>query len=267
MAVHPTAVIEAGAHIGEDVEIGPFCYVAATVEIGRGTQLAPHVTLLGYTRLGENCKVHSGAVIGDLPQDVAYQGGISYVHIGDRCILREGVTIHRGTQPETVTHVGHDCLLMAHSHLGHNAYVGNHVTIANNSLIAGYAQVGDRAFISGNCLVHQFTRIGRLAMLSGGTAIQKDVPPFCMTRSLSTNTIMGLNVVGLRRAGFSAQERQLLKKALDILYRSHFTTSQAVQHLREQFVHPLIQEFCDFISASERGICHFVRRGEGGDLS
>lgn len=259
MRIHPTAIVEAGARIAEDVEIGPFCYVASTVEIGQGTQLVSHVTLLGHTRLGANCKVHSGAVIGDVPQDVAYRGDISYVHIGDRCTLREGVTIHRGTQSESVTHVGHDCLLMAYSHVAHNVNVGNYVTIANNALIAGYAHIGDSVFISGNCLVHQFTRIGRLAMLSGGTAIQKDVPPFCMTRSLSTNTIMGLNVVGLRRAGFSAQERQLLKRALDILYRSSLNTSQAVQYLREQMAHPLIQEFCDFISASKRGICHFVR--------
>ncbi|WP_448532782.1 acyl-ACP--UDP-N-acetylglucosamine O-acyltransferase [Parathermosynechococcus lividus] len=265
MGIHPTAIVEAGARIAEDVEIGPFCYVAGTVEIGRGTQLAPHVTLLGHTRLGEGCRVHSGAVIGDLPQDVSYRGGLSYVHIGDRCTLREGVTIHRGTQAESVTHVGHDCLLMAYSHLAHNVHVGNHVTIANNALIAGYAHIGDRVFISGNCLVHQFTRIGRLAMLSGGTAIQKDVPPFCMTRSLSTNTIMGLNVVGLRRAGFSAQERHILKHALDVLYRSALNTSQAVQQLREQLDHPLIQEFCDFISASERGICHFIRRRDSRD--
>ncbi|AFY59692.1 acyl-ACP--UDP-N-acetylglucosamine O-acyltransferase [Synechococcus sp. PCC 6312] len=258
MGIHPTAIIESGAKLGAGVEIGPFCYVAATVEIGPGTILGPHVTLLGHTTIGQNCQIHSGAVIGDLPQDFAYQGGRSYVQIGDQCQIREGVTIHRGTGADSQTLVGNHCLLMANSHLAHNVCIGNQVTLANNALLAGYVQVGDRAFISGNCLVHQFTRIGRLAMLSGGTATQKDVPPFCMTRSLSTNTVMGLNTVGLKRAGFTLAERQILKEALHELYNPKLNITQALAVLQAKFADPLVQELSEFIAQSQRGICRFI---------
>lgn len=259
MGIHPSAVIEPGAILGAGVEISPFCYIDRHAQLGDGCNLGPHVTILGHTSLGQNCRVHGGAIIGDIPQDVNYQGGISYVTIGDRCTLREGVTIHRGTKPGTVTRVGNDCLLMAYSHLAHDVQIGDQVIIANGALVAGYAQIGDRAFISGNCLIHQFTRVGRLAMLSGGTAVQKDIPPFCMTHSLSRNTIMGLNIVGLRRAGFSPEERQLLKRALAVLYRSDLNTTQAIAQLKEKFDSPLVSELAQFIEASERGICTFIR--------
>ncbi len=260
MGIHPTAIIEAGAKLGPGVEVGPFSYVAPMVEIGSGTVLGPHVTVLDYTRIGQDCQVHPGAVIGDLPQDFAFNGEISHVDIGHHCIIREGVTIHRGTAAKSSTKVGDHCLLMANSHLAHNVSLGNHVTLANNALLAGYVQVGDRAFISGNCLIHQFTRIGRLAMLSGGTATQKDVPPFCMTRSLSTNTVMGLNTVGLRRAGMSVNDRQTLKKALQHLYSPKLNTTQALALLRAEFQHPLVLELCDFVEQSQRGICRFINR-------
>ncbi len=259
MDIHPTAIVEAGAQLGPGVKVGPFSYVAATVEIDANTNLGPHVTILGFTRIGSNCQIHAGAVIGDAPQDFAYKGEPSYVSIGNHCTIREGVTIHRGTAAESKTQVGNHCLLMANSHLAHNVSIGNHVTLANNALLAGYVQVGDRAFISGNCLVHQFTRIGRLAMLSGGTATQKDVPPFCMTRSLSTNTVMGLNTVGLRRAGIGLTERQTLKQALNWLYHPKLNVSQALLEIRSHFDSPLVVELCEFVAESPRGICRFIR--------
>ncbi|WP_322786883.1 hypothetical protein [Limnospira indica] len=131
--------------------------------------------------------------------------------------------------------------------------------IANGALLAGYAQVGDRAFISGNCLIHQFTRVGRLAMMSGGCAIQKDVPPFCITRSLSTNTVMGLNVVGLRRSGFNEGQRRELQQAFKILYRSNLNISQALEKLESEFTSELVRELCEFIRTSERGLCKFIK--------
>lgn len=259
MGIHASALIEEGATLGRDVDISPFCYIDRHVELGDGCVIGPHVTILGHTTLGEGCRVHGGAIIGDIPQDVTYRGGISYVAIGDRCTLREGVTIHRGTKPGSITQVGNDCLLMAHSHLAHDVQMGHQVIIANGALVAGYAHIGDRAFISGNCLIHQFTRVGRLAMLSGGTAVQKDVPPFAMTHSLSRNTIMGLNVVGLRRAGFTPEDRQLLKAAFTMLYRSDLNTTQAIAQLKDTFDSPLVTELWQFIEASERGICTFIR--------
>lgn len=260
MRIHPTAVVESGAELGEDVTVGPFAYIDHQVKIGAGCIVGPRATVLRYTTLGENCRVHPGAVIGDTPQDLAFEEAETYVQIGDRCDLREGCTVHRGTKPGSVTVVGDDCLLMANSHVAHNAQIGNRVILANNALIAGYAQVGDRAFISGGCLVHQFTRVGRLVMMSGGSAVQKDVPPFFMTRGVTINTIMGLNVVGLRRAGFSNEERHILKRTIQVLYQSGLSIPSAVDKLDQDIDSPLIDEICSFIRSSERGICKFFRR-------
>jgi UDP-N-acetylglucosamine acyltransferase len=199
-----------------------------------------------------------------VPQDLAFTDEASYVRIGENCVIREGATIHRGTQAGTVTEIGDRCLFMAQSHAAHNVKVGNDVIVANGALLAGYVEVGDRAFISGNCLVHQFTRIGRLAMMAGGSAVQKDVLPFCITRSVSPNTIMGLNVVGLRRAGFTASDRRDLKQALGILYNSGLNISQATETL-EQFESALVQEWCRFIRTSKRGICKFFKRSSQND--
>ena len=259
MAIHPTAVIEPGAELDAEVTVGAFAYIDNQVKIGRGCVIGPRATILRYTRLGDYCRVHAGAVLGDLPQDLVFQDTESYAQIGHHCVIREGATVHRGTKPRSTTVVGDHCLLMVNSHVAHNAKLGSHVILANNALIAGYAEVGDRAFISGGCLVHQFTRIGRLVMMSGGSAVQKDVPPFCMTRSVSPNTIMGLNVVGLRRAGFSADDRKLLKQALYLLYQSDLSVPNAVAKL-EQIDSPLVQEMCEFIRSSERGICKFFKR-------
>lgn len=264
MTIHPTAVIEAGAELGKDVTIGAFAYIERDVKVGDRCVIGPHVSVLRYTTLGSGCRVHAGAVIGDIPQDFAFKDEESYVRIGANCVIREGVTIHRGTKAGTVTEVGDDCLLMAQSHLAHNVKLGNKVIVANGALLAGYVEVGDLAFISGNCLVHQFTRIGKLVMMSGASAVQKDVLPFCMTRSVSPNTIMGLNVVGLRRAGFSASDRRTLKQALRVLYNSGLNVSQAVDRLEQEFDSELVQEMCTFIRGSKRGICKFFKRS-GGD--
>jgi UDP-N-acetylglucosamine acyltransferase len=266
MGIHPTAVIEPGAEVGRDVRIGAFAYIDRKARIGDGCVIGPHATILNYTTLGDRCRVHAGAVLGDLPQDLAFQEeSESYVRIGNDCVIRENVTIHRGTRAGSVTEVGDGCLLMAQSHLAHNVKLGNQVIVANGALLAGYVEVGDRAFISGNCLVHQFTRVGRLAMMAGASAVQKDVLPFCITRSVSPNTIMGLNVVGLRRAGFTASDRRTLKQALMVLYTSGLNTSRAVDKLEQEFDAELVQELCQFIRASKRGICKFFKRSAGGD--
>jgi len=255
MAIHPTAVIEPGAKLGEDVTVGAFSLIERDVELGDGCIIGSHVSILGHTTLGTGCRVHPGAVLGDLPQDLAYQGGVSYVRIGSNTVIREGVTIHRGTKPDTVTQVGDNCLLMVNSHIGHNVTVGNQVIITNGSLLAGYVQVGDRTVISGNCLIHQHTRIGRLAMLCGSTATQRDVPPFCMTRSF-TNTVISLNVIGLRRAGFTPAQRLEIKRAFDTLYRSELSVREAVSKLEQESESELTTEFCEFIRSSKR-ICKF----------
>jgi UDP-N-acetylglucosamine acyltransferase len=260
MQIHPTSAIEPGAKIGANVSIGPFCYIRHDVEIGDNCILDAHVTLLPYTSIGRDCHLHSHVVLGDLPQDLAFKDEPSYVRIGDNCTIREGVTIHRGTKAGTSTTVGNNCLLMAYSHLAHNVRLGNDIIVANGALLAGYVQVGDRAFISGNCLVHQFVSIGRLVMMAGGSAAQKDIPPFCMTRSTTLNKVMGLNTVGLRRAGFTSEQRLTLKRAFKILYQSNLLIPEALIKLETEFDSELVREICDFIKHSQRGIAGYVRQ-------
>lgn len=253
--IHKTAIIDAGARLGSDVTIGPYSCVETDVEIGDGCVIGPRVNIMRHTVLGPGCEVHAGAVLGGTPQDMDFEECESGAKFGKNCVIREGVTVHRGTKPGTLTEVGDGCWLMAYSHLAHNVRLEPGVIVVNGTLLAGYVQVGSRAFISGNCGVHQFVRIGRLAMLGGHSVATQDVPPFCMTRTVSLNRLAGLNVVGMRRAGLTAEERREIKKAFDILFRSGLNTSQAVAEVRSALTSPRAAELCDFVAASQRGIC------------
>lgn len=256
MNIHPTAIIGPGAALGRDITIGPYAVIENDVRIGDGCVIGPHVTILAHTTLGRQCRVHAGAVLGDLPQDLAFKDVPSYVKIGDGCVIREGVTIHRGTKPDTATVVGDQCYLMALVHLGHNVTLGNQVIIANGVLLAGYVTVCDRAFISGHVTIHQFVRIGRLAMLGGMAGISQDVPPFCTAKPHTVNRILGLNVVGLRRAGISPDERLLVKRAFALLYRAGLNHGEAVVRIRAELgASPHAVELADFVAQSKRGIC------------
>ncbi len=254
-SIHPSALIDDGAVLGEGVCVGPYAVIEAGAKLGKGCSIGPHVTVTGACELGSDCRVHAGAVIGDLPQDTAFKGGESFVRIGDGCTIREGVTIHRGTTPGSTTAIGDRCFLMAFSHFAHNVSVGDDVIVANGALLGGYVEVGNGVFISGNCLVHQFVRIGRLAMLGGGSGVSKDVPPFMTTRTLGFNRIAGMNVVGLRRSGVSAEERLQIKKAFTLLFRSGLNTSEAVKRISAELPEGPAAEICGFVEASERGIC------------
>ena len=264
MGIHPTAVVAASASLGAGVRVGPFAVIEDDVVLGDGCVVGPHAVIHPYTLLGEGCRVHAGAVLGDVPQDVNFDNERSYVRIGDRCIIREGVTVSRGTGVDSETRVGDDCFLMAHSHLGHNVVLGNQVIITNGALLAGHVQVGDRARIGGHCMVHQFTRIGRLSMMSGGSVTTMDVPPFCITGTMSVNTVMDLNVVGLRRAGFADDQRRTLKQAFRILYRSGLDHSSAVERLVGDFECSHVHELAGFVRSSRRGICKLFRETDGG---
>lgn len=255
MNVHPTAIVDDGAELGENVTVGPFSYLQDKVIVGNGTVIGPHATILAHTTLGHNCSVHAGATLGGTPQDVGFEGVESYVKIGAHCIIREGVTIHRGTKANTTTEIGDNCFLMAFSHFAHNVRLGHGVIVANGALCGGYVEIGDQAFISGNCTIHQFVRIGSLAMLSGNSAASKDVPPFCMTRPVSLNTVVGVNVVGMRRAGMDSKDRREVKNAFSILYRSGLTVSEAVKKMQAECPHGPVLKICDFIRSSRRGIC------------
>lgn len=264
-AIHPTACIDPSARLGEGVAVGPFAVIAADTVVGDGVQIGPHAVLHPGTRLGARCRVHAHAVLGDWPQDFKFNGAPSFVEIGEDTVLREGVTIHRGTDEGSSTRIGARCYLMANSHVAHNGTLGNDVILANNVLLAGWVTVGDRTFLSGNVVVHQFTRIGRLVIMSGGSGVSKDVPPFCSVRALTANEVTGLNVIGMRRAGFSSEERLAVKRAFTLLYRSGLNVSQAVDRMKQEAAGGPAAEFTAFIESSKRGLCAWSGRAREGD--
>ena len=253
--IHATALVDKGACLGKDVEAGPYAVIEDRTEIGDGCRIGAHATIKAHTRLGAGCHVHAGAVLGDVPQDRSFCGEETFLRVGESCVIREGVTLHRGTAPGSATEIGPECFLMAFSHCAHNVRLGPRVVLANGALLGGYAQADEGAFISGNCLVHQFCRVGRLAMLGGGSGVSKDVPPFCTVKSLTANRLAGLNVVGLRRAGCTPAERRQIRRAFKLLYRSGKTAAEAVAAIRSELDAPAALEFCAFVEESERGVC------------
>lgn len=253
VVIHPTAVVDPGARLHPGCRIGPHAVIDAHVELGPGCIVGPGVYLTGHTTAGARNVFHAGAVIGDAPQDLKYAGAPTRLRIGDDNVFREHVTLHRSTRESGDTVIGNGNLLMAGSHVGHDCTVGDRNILANGSLLAGHVHVGDRAFISGNCLVHQMCRVGRLALMQGGSAISKDLPPFCIARG--DNGVAGLNVIGLRRAGIPAGERLELRRAYHRIFRSRQRLKNVLAELRAEFPHsPLVLELVDFIAASRRGI-------------
>jgi len=238
------------------VEVGPYAIIEEHVRIGAGTRVMAHAYLTGYTEIGRDNQIHMGAVLGHEPQDVKFKKSTrSYLRIGDRNIFREYCTVHRATDPETATIIGNDCFLMATAHVGHNCVIGNQVILCNGALVAGYAHVGDRAFLSGCVLIHQFTHVGRLAMFSGGARVSMDVPPF--TLAAERNEIHALNMVGLKRAGISAEAIAELKRLFRLFYHSGLNGSQALAAASQEgaFVTPEAKEFMEFVRRSPNGIC------------
>ncbi len=260
--IHPTAIIHPKAKLDATVRVGPYAVIDADVEVGAGCVIGPNVYLTGVTKIGRGNKIHAGCVIGDAPQDLKYKNEPTRVEIGDHNVFREHFTVNRSSTPEHATVVGSNCFFMAHAHIAHNCVIGDHVIMANGTLLGGHATVQDRAFISGNCLVHQFCRVGTLALMQGGAAISKDLPPFTVARR--NNTLCGLNVVGLRRAGFSTAERQELKKLYHALFRSRKALAEAVAEARKNFASRGALLMLDFIATAKRGVCadNGAARGE-----
>ncbi|MBN1867678.1 acyl-ACP--UDP-N-acetylglucosamine O-acyltransferase [Candidatus Sumerlaeota bacterium] len=265
MAIHPTAIVDPQAEIHETAEIGPYVVIDGQVRIGARTRLMPYVHVDGETTIGEDNVIHMGAVIGHGAQVLGKDLEPGRLTIGNGNTIREYASIHRSFVEGGCTEIGDRCYIMGFSHVGHDCKLGNEVILVNGALLSGHVEVGDNAFISGNCLVHQFVRIGRRTMFQGRAGVGKDVPPFMMVAGV--NNVVGINVIGLRRAGFSAQARKEIRQAYKILCRSGLSVPNALARLREGGFGPEVQEIVDFARDSKRGICGFRgrRRGEQDD--
>jgi UDP-N-acetylglucosamine acyltransferase len=223
------------------------------VELGDGCVVGPQVYLTGMTKIGAGNKFHAGSVIGDAPQDLKYHNEPTRVRIGDHNVFRENVTVHRSNKLAEDTVIGSHNLFMVGAHVAHNCTVGDHVVMANNATLGGHAVVQDRAFLSGCCLVHQFCRVGTLAIMQGGSAISKDLPPFTVARG--DNGICGLNTVGLRRAGFPAEDRLELKRLYHALFRGGKSFAAAVAEARQNFRSHGAKVLLEFVASAKRGVC------------
>lgn len=252
--IHPTAVIQSGAEIGADVDIGPYSVIGKDVKIGKGTWIASHVVIDGWTTIGEGCKIHQFSSIGAPPQDISYKGDKTEALIGNNNVVREFVTIHRATAKQNKkTVIGDNNFLMAYVHIAHDCIIGNNVVMANAATLAGHVRVEDNAIIGGLVAIHQFANIGAYAIVGGASAITHDVPPYVMAVG-NRAKLYGLNKVGLRRQGFSREEIDILKKAYNILFRSGLTLKDAVGKLEDmkQSIH--VERLLEFIKNSKRGI-------------
>jgi UDP-N-acetylglucosamine acyltransferase len=260
MPVHKTAVVHPDARLEADVQVGPYCVIGPGVYVGRGTQIGSHVVIERDTRIGEKNRIASHATIGGDPQDLKYDGAPSFVEIGDRNMLREYVTINRGSHGGAVTRLGNDCMLMAGVHIAHDCSVGDRVILANCATLAGHVQIDDRAVIGGLAAFHQFVRVGRLAMVGGTAGVMQDVPPFCMVQGSPPATLRGLNRVGIMRNGASEQSFIGLKQAYRLMFRRGMTKDNALAEIEASVQKtPEVVQFTDWLkAASRRGIC----RGE-----
>lgn len=258
--IHPTAILDPAARLGADVSIGPYAVIGEDVTIGARSTIQSHVVIEGAVTMGSGNFIGDGVVIGAPPQDLSFSPERrTAVEIGNDNVVREYCTIHRGSPEASATTIGDKNFLMAGAHVGHNCAIGNNVVIANNCLLGGYVRVDDGAFLGGGSVFHQHMHVGRLVIAQGGSAFGKDIPPFLI--AAERNYVFGVNVVGLRRAGFNSQERAEIKAAFKVIYASGLNVSQALEKAGAMKFGPAAREFLDFISnAKKRGICPLKRR-------
>jgi UDP-N-acetylglucosamine acyltransferase len=251
--IHPTAIVDAKAEIGQDVEIGPWAYVGPHCVVGDGSVIQMRATLEEHVILGPKVTVGIGTVLGGKPQDLKFKGEVTTVEIGEGTTLREYLTINRGTSESFKTTVGKHCFLMSYVHLAHDCHIGDGVIISNGTQLAGHVTVHDKAIISGLCAVHQFAKIGRNSFIGGASRISKDIPPFVKAVGNPVQ-LYGLNSVGLQRSGFADTTISELKKAYRLFFRSELNVSQALEKAGELQQLPEVKDFVDFVTASGRGI-------------
>jgi UDP-N-acetylglucosamine acyltransferase len=266
LKIHPTALVDPDAQIGADVEIAPFSVIGPQAAIGDRTIVQSYVVIEGSVAIGTGNFIGHGAIIGAPPQDLSFSPERkTKVEIGNDNVIREYCTIHRGSPEGSVTKIGDNNFLMIGTHVGHNCEIGNNVVIANNCLLAGHVRVDDGAFLGGGSTFHQHMHVGRLVMVQGSSAFGKDLPPFVL--AAERNSVFGINVIGLKRAGFSVRDRDELKAAFKLLYTSGLNISQALEKAGTMNFGAPAREFFEFVaSAKKRGICP-LKRGADAEIS
>lgn len=252
--IHPAAVIHEHVEFGDDVTIGPWTIIGPGAVIGAGTEVGAHVLIERDTVLGEECRIHHGAVLGTAPQDLKFEGEATQLVVGDRTVIREYATLNRGTRAAGRTVIGSDCLLMAYVHVAHDCQIGDHVILSNAVNMGGHVTIRDWAIVGGMTPIHQFVRIGSHAFVGGASRVAKDVPPFVRAAG-NPLEVVGLNSVGLRRRGFSDDARRALKRVYRLFYGSEYNVSQAIARAREELAEtPEVEQFIGFFEESERGV-------------
>lgn len=262
--VHPTAILSAEADIAAGVRIGPYTVIEGSVAIAADCVVGPHVHLVGPLVIGRGNQIGTGTVIGTDPQHLGYTGQPTRTEIGECNVLREHVTVHRGSHMDGLTRIGNKNYLMAHAHVAHDCKVGNECILANAVLLGGHCELQDRVFMSGSSAMHQFVRMGRLSLLTGLEGVSKDVIPFVTVRDRFT--VLGVNAIGMKRAGCSSDDIRIAREAFRILYRSDLMLSTAVERLAAELgSHPIAAEMLRFIHGSRRGIMRSARHRDEPD--
>jgi UDP-N-acetylglucosamine acyltransferase len=253
--IHPTAIVDPKAEVGSDVAIGPYSIIGENVSIGSATVIGSHVVIEPYVTIGPNCQVFQYAAIGAPPQSLKYGGERTYIKIGQGTIVREFVTIHRGTEfGGGITEIGEQCFLMAYTHIAHDCVIGRKVVMSNNATLGGHITIGDYATIGGLVAIHQFVKVGNHAFVGGKSAVVKDIPPYVIAAG-DRAKLHGLNTVGLKRHGFSRKTLSELKKVYRIVFRIGITLNEAIERVKSEVEQiPEVVNFLDFIKSSERGI-------------
>jgi len=266
--IHPLATVSPSAKLGDNIEIGPYAFVDENVEIGDGCKIHPHATIFSYVHMGKYCEVFPGAVVGAIPQDLKFDGEVTYVEIGDRVTIRECATINRGTKAsgKGVTKVGNDTLIMSYVHIAHDCRVGNHCILVSYVGIAGETDVDDWAIIGGGTVVHQFSKIGCHAMIGGGSKVNKDIPPYALCGRDPVG-YAGINIVGLRRRGFSSDTIRNIKDIYDTIYFQGYNISDGCAKVEAGFLPSEERDsILNFIRNSKRGIVRACGINEKGSI-
>lgn len=256
MSIHPNAIVSKKAKLGKDVVIGPHAVIGDNVTIADGTSIGAFCVIDGYTTIGKNCKIFTGAVVGSIPQDLKYKGQKTFLEIGDNNIIREYATLNTGTEEGGgKTSVGNNNLLMAYSHVAHDCSVGNECIIANNGTLAGHVTIEDKAVVGGLVAIHQFCRVGKLSIIGGCSKVVQDIPPFSTCDGHPARTY-GLNIIGLRRTEISTNAMASLRQAFKIVFNSGLSTSHALEKIAAELTAtPEVEYLVNFIKNSKRGVC------------